>query len=55
MNMKMWAVVDRKDNRIVLVERGYWTIINRFKAGRAPKFYKQHPDYRIKKCTVTIP
>jgi hypothetical protein len=55
MAIKMWALVDKDDGGIILIERTYWTIINQFKARTAVNFYRQNPKWRIKRCTVTIP
>ena len=53
--MRMWALVERKTKFVVLTEHSYWAIINRFECGTAGNFYRQHPNYRIKRCTVTVP
>lgn len=52
---KMWALVERKTNHIILTDHAYWAIINRYNCGTAANFYRQHPHLRIKRCTVTIP
>ena len=54
MTTTMWALVVRSTGYVIMTDHGYWSIINRFNCERAAIFYQRNPEWRIKRCTVTV-